>query len=147
MKDAFGNEYVRPAACPHPGCPPWKCMQLDLSRLGPQPPESPYIRNLPPEERARIQREWDDRNRVLEAHRKKHQARRLVLCAILTSLPGLGLFLKLQGDAASGSAINNAFVGIIVSLVLLGFLYPMSLLLIGLPPAPTTNTRRPSTSR
>lgn len=147
MKDAFGNEYIKPAACSHPGCPPWKCMVLDLDRLEALPPESPYIRNLSPEQRDRIQRDWDDRNRALEAHRKKHEARRLVLCAILASLPGLGLFLTLREDVASGSTINNAFVAMFVSLFVLGFLYPLSLILIEIPPAPGTNARRHSDSR
>lgn len=146
MKDAFGNEYVKPAACSHPACPPWKCMQLDLSRLE-IPPESPFIRNLSPEERARIQREADESNRVLEAHRKKHSKRRLIVCAILASLPGLGLFLAFQQDAASKSMSENISAGIMLSLVLIGFLYPLSLLFFRLPPAPTAKTPRPSSSR
>lgn len=55
----------------------------------------------------------------------------------------MGLFLMLQEDAASGSTISNVLVGMFVSLFILGFLYPMSLLLFGLPPVPTTKTRRP----
>lgn len=147
MKDAFGNEYVKPAACSHPACPPWQCMQLDLSQLEPLPPESSFSRNLSPEERARVQRETDERNRTLEAHRKKHSARRLIVCAILASLPGLGLFLMFQQDAASKSMSENISAGIMLSLVLLGFLYPMSLLFFRLPPAPTAKTRRPASSR
>jgi len=51
MKDMYGNEYVRPTACSHSGCPPWQCILVD-----PAPLEPPVTgAELRKEEKERIQ--------------------------------------------------------------------------------------------
>lgn len=52
MKDLYGNEYVRPAACSHLGCPPWQCLMPEL----PPPPPSPTREELEQDERDRRDR-------------------------------------------------------------------------------------------
>ena len=37
MKDIYGNEYVRPAACSHLTCPPWQCLQQPIPISEPMP--------------------------------------------------------------------------------------------------------------
>lgn len=55
MKDIYGNEYVRPAACSHSTCPPWQCVEVNPAP--PEPPMSPAQEEQAERERRESYRE------------------------------------------------------------------------------------------